>query len=320
MYDDEYSEESTFVEKIKGFFISLLSYTSFINIKGSTRKFTDTEQKLMIHLFTCYSKFNPKVTSWLFTLIDLNKIRFRWNFKMGETGIMGQFTPMSPKSIYVSDNGFFAQREQLSPVDNSEQNLSTYKERRKRRNDISLLLGTLCMAFPTLIHEMVHMFQCGIACVLPEDSIWKDWVLFKIILPTAFVFNRLITLFIDNPIVDKIMISIKKTDDPWCDTDKIHIPILYKFTMEHDADESSENDPLLIEFSETMQLAISAVDWLRFNDPNSEDMQRRFEKYTEEEKALAFENYDRMVETYNHDIPTQFLQWARELIAIGNEI
>ena len=326
--DGEFEEE-TWWGKIKQFFKNALNYT----VLSSGREFNDFEYKIIRCMFKCFASYDIQISSWLFQYIDYNKVKFKWNYNLHKSGIMGAFSPLFPNTISVGDSGFFTvtypEGSNRIPGDNdyiiiSRPSMDGSDEVKVSKYDINAgMVSTLVVNFPTLVHEMTHMFQFGLPCRIIEGMTFKDIILLKVIMPVGYVFNRLITAIIDNPIVDAICVKaheLKHPDDFEWNSDDAHLPYLYKITLEHDVDKMIEENPKLKDFSEHLTQCISAREFQARNDVSTNPDRAEFMKgWTEEERQSALESYNSVIEGAIKEHGQVIWDFAGELIQICKE-
>lgn len=322
--DDEYFgewQEPTLKERIVRWFKNALQYTAFGNI-GNTREFSEFEYKMAYKIIEMYSDYDNKISSWLFYYIDIKKFTLRWSVSSNAVGIQGSYNPALWRTMTLSDSGFFALHPKggFIPEDTS---CIVHKTLKGTYRTNTGVLSTFLVNFPTFIHEITHAFQFGLPCSMPSDSTWKDWLLIKVVLPIGYVFNRLVTLFIDNPLIDAIL---HKWDDKTgksmnidYNADKVHLPWLYKITLEHDVDTTIEDNKRLHEFCENLNKALGAYEFARNSDPRNHRNAHNFVNRSEEDIANAIERADNQIQYIIDDYGEWFLNKAKELYTMFEE-
>lgn len=337
VFDDEFCGtwyRPSLRERIVDWFKGALQYTAFGNI-GNTRDFTEFEYKLMYKIIEMYSSYDNKITSWLFHYIDIKKFKLRWNTVSNGVGIQGSYNPALWRTLSLADNGWYDKSRPMCGVGGDQIGMvhkSTVNGIRYRVN--TGIAGVMLQNFPIFIHELTHAFQFGLPCSMPAGSTWKDYVLFKVVLPIGYIFNRLVTLFIDNPLVDAILhkwddITGKSSDYNY-NSDKVHLPWLYKFTLEHDVDKEIEDNDRINDFCYKLGCAISTYEFYYNSDiynPNcginiTKMTQEEITEYVErkrEQLALATEEYGEAIMNMAIELHSMFIEEADKYIELDKQ-
>jgi len=322
--DEYYGEPVTLKEKIVNLLKSALNYTALSSLlPGATREFNEFEYKLIRHLFKCFADYEQNISSWLFEYIDVNDVKFVWNMNLHTSGIMGSFNPLHPKQIQVSDIAHFTTRVMLNKgfEEDDPDGVIGYSpiasEFKPRWNDVNTAVcGIMINNFATIVHEMTHMFQCGIACKVKEDASFWEIFRLKVVLPVGYVFNRLYTAFVDNPLVDNIVIKVHQLlhpNDFEYNTDDAHLPFFYKFTLEYDVDETIEKSVKLKEFVEKLDRALTSVCFKYRQDPLDPENAHVHVGCTPEELAEMKESHEMTVQMAMEENGPKIWKYAEEL-------
>lgn len=312
-FEEFHYEPPTLVNRIKNWFKQALQYTAFGNV-GNTVDFTEFEYKMVYKIVDLYTKYDNKISSWLFYYINIKEFKLRWNVASNGVGIQGSYNPALWKTMTLSDCGRISNALHAVRLPGDELGVVN-KTKMGYRTNIIIAQNFLCQ-FPVFVHELTHAFQFGLPCTLPADATWKDWLLFKVVMPVGFIFNRLITLFIDNPIVDNVIHGINKltgkADDYHYNRDKVHLPFLYKFTLEHDVDSEVEDNERLQKFSSKLDTALASYAFFKSHDMNDPFNAPRAAKMTETERQEVMDTGIRQLE-YAREDHGEFIDMAIEL-------
>lgn len=201
-------------------------------LKKDAYEFSEIETKFIKTFLGILERHIPQHCSWI-TTSELEDVQFFWAPAMADptNGIMGCWDPGTPNKCFLA-----AQQNQFNICrvgsKDAECKLGYYiKDQTSFSNCVSLFTSeTLPL---TMLHEFYHRWQ------------------FKTI-PVLYIINRLVTVFIDNPLIEAIVRSIKQfinRNDPYYQSgDNNHLPWLYKLTLEYDADRSCDQNKDLINF------------------------------------------------------------------------
>ena len=182
------------------------------DITKGAYQFSKKEDKIMRWLLDVLIKECPKTCSFL-NVLELSKVQFYWApYMTHENGVAGAWCITSPNRIYlirVDDN-------RLLPTKGEENNVSRSGLIRDIKT-LHVMSGVVdSHVGVTMIHELIHKLQFSVS-------------------PLAYVFNRLITLFIDR------------------------VPFLEMIGIEYDARANSETDEL-IDFLEQFSNSLSSYE------------------------------------------------------------
>ena len=336
MYDEEEFEWTppTLGERIKEWCKNALQYTAFGNI-DNTREFTDFEYRMAYKIIEMYINYDNKISSWLFHYIDIKKFKLRWSIASGDAGIQGSYNPALWRTMTLSDIGYYHPDKKrfsiggdpVGIINKSTTNGITYRVN-------TCIANTFLLGFNVFIHELTHAFQFGLPCTMPADSTWKDWMLFKVVMPIGYIFNRLVTAFIDNPLIDGILHKIDdirgKSRDFDYNADKVHLPWLYKFTLEYDVDKEIEDNERLNHFCTMLQHALGSYEFVWNSHPDNPEAAKRYAKYTAEEiqeqrdrlaeqKAMNAEEYGQNFMDMAEELYKMFMDEAQKYIEIDKQ-
>ena len=142
--------------------------------------FSDREKAFFVKMCELWLKYNPKIASFLYMImgkdpsetdykLDLSNISVKWT-SIGDTYVLGQWSPVTPNTIYIGAHNIFN-------ADNFKGERQTISTRIDR---YELMCNEIMTAFPIVMHEFYHMFQCK-SC------------------PVGYIVMRLVTLFTKMP-------------------------------------------------------------------------------------------------------------------------
>jgi hypothetical protein len=215
----------------------------------------------MILLLNEYASFNQKDGSFL-NMMDLKKFDFYFN-DATDSAVMGGYSILKPFSIAIPKYG--------------------------ENNNVA---DKCSQAFLTALHELNHAFQFGIPIKSTDDTALN--LMSKTIMPIGYIMNNLITKLIDNSVINWIMLKIyhligKKDINP----DDVHVPFLYKFTIEHDSDKFTDMNKKANEFINKINKCVAAV---RYINRQTASLDRCPIKEREERLSNATEQLGKYIE------------------------
>lgn len=268
--------------------------------------FSERETKLIVKLLEIYVKENPKIASFLYCIgakkvekcdgiLDLSNLKFEWIYDIKRTGLMGAWNFLTPNAIYIACHA-------IKNVDNYDgrydhiEDLTPMAIKRPGDPAHCIILSSLLTTFPTVMHELYHMFQ------------FKEC-------PIGYIFMRLVTVFTklpfyiaQMPFMEKLCPSGENTDwvQAWC-----------RFTswdLEGQAEKYGNNDPGMIKFCKAMHVCAA---WEHYQCCVTNDQKRiaagKEPTYTQEDldrlKATTIADYGG--EKY-WNYATELHQWCKD--------
>ena len=197
------------------------------NIKKGAIPFTPKEDMVAKWFLKLLIKECPKTCSFL-TILNVDTIKFFWSPVMDphENGIMGAWCVTTPRNVYMVNLHL---NRNVPMYNNKGSNVSRSGEIKDLYTCQTMMSLMDCNVGMTLVHELIHMLQFKAS-------------------PIGYVFNRLVTLFVDR------------------------VPYLEQIGIEYDARVNSETDEL-IEFLRDLNHSItsyfSAIQSQKSTDPDN---------------------------------------------------
>lgn len=257
-------------------------------------EFSKEEYKLFEILCNAYLKYDAKTASFLLSVMpsDPNKtggrfsaegLTLKWFDTDDESGINGAFNPLWPSTFFLHSS---STKDCFSETC---ENVSKEKSLRLKREKLEQSLNWILLMFPTIMHELYHMFQ------------WKTS-------KVGYIAMRFVTVFTSIPYYmfqnAEWMTKLRK---------------YFAWDLEGQAEENGDKAPHVDEFVDEITQAVTA---LQFDRRGRENYVTRINKCKEEEKAEIEEMYEsNMLQSKNmFDACTAFsLSWGRQLTDVIDE-
>lgn len=207
-------------------------------LKKGAVEFSSVERSVMVKYFEILQREFPSLCAWI-SDTEIEKVKFCWAPALDvSTGIMGCWDPSTPNNCYVAPSSI----EHISATMNHhpEFNMASYLKDSESYFRLNLVFNQEAQPL-TMLHEFYHRWQFRSA-------------------PVFYIFNRLITVFIDNGIIDGIVCFIKnlfrkdKIMNPVTE-EECHLPWVYDITLEADCDKNTDQNPQIRAFAEKLASA-----------------------------------------------------------------
>ena len=201
-------------------------------LKKGAVEFSPVEHAVVLKYFEILQKEFPGLCAWI-SDTEIEKVKFYWAPVLdSDSGIIGCWDPSTPNSCYISPVEYMSYAASMNM--HPEFNIASYLKDPEAYMRLNLVFGEEERPL-VMLHEFYHRWQFRTA-------------------PIFYIFNRLITVFIDNGIVDRLVYVIKdffrkdKITNP-VEEEECHLPWLYDFTLEADCDKNTDQNPQIREFT-----------------------------------------------------------------------